>query len=102
MKLDVSVTKYIYCYKNKKAGVFYVPFVLDDDPELTEKKLIRTVDIDPEAAKNLRHLELYLLGTMTDTTGDIVPNKQFIIDIDDVLADIKAAGLEGEVGTNDK
>ena len=102
MKVDVSVTKYIYCYKNKKAGVFYVPFVLDDDPELTEKKMIRTVTIDSEAAKNLRHLELYLLGTMTDTDGVIVPKKDFILDIDEVLVAILAAGPEGEVVPNGK
>lgn len=83
---SVGVTKYIYAYKNKVAGVFYTPFILDDDPDLTFKKLIRTVQIDNKAAENLKHLELYQLGWFLDNNGDLQANKQFLLDIDEVIA----------------
>lgn len=91
---DVGVTKYIYAYKNKVAGVYYVPFVLDDNPDLATKKLIRTIQIDNEASKNLRHLELWLLGSMEDNVGDLVPVKQYLLDIDEVLAQFLEVGKD--------
>ena len=89
---SVGVTKYVYAYKNKTAGVFYTPFVLDDDPELTKKKIIRTVQIDNEASKNLRHLELWQLGWFVDNIGDLQANKQYMVDIDEILAQFLQVG----------
>lgn len=81
-----GITKYIYAYRNKVAGIFYQPFILDDNVKLTYDKLVRTVQLDNSASKNLRHLELWILGTYLDNEGVINPDKQFICDIDDILA----------------
>ena len=77
--------KFVYAYKNKKAGVFYVPFVADDEPDKFTAKLQRTCKIDDEASKNLAHLQLYCLGTYDDLTGNINPNIMLLADIDDML-----------------
>lgn len=91
---DLGVIKYIYAYKNKVAGVFYQPFVMDDDPALAVKKLVRSVQIDNEASKNLRHLELWLLGQFEDNKGDIEAKKEYLLDIDEVIAQFLQVGKE--------
>ena len=77
--------KYIYAYKNKKAAVFYVPFVADDEPDKFSAKLQRTCKIDDEASKNLVHLQLYCLGTYDDLTGQIINDVVLLADVDDLL-----------------
>ena len=88
-----GMKKYLYSYRNKVASVFYPPFVKDEHQEIVVAQLKRTVAIDNEAAKNLRHLELYIVGIFDDVKGDIEPCCNYLIDIDDLL--VKEDGNNG-------
>lgn len=76
------MTSYLYCSRNKKSGQFG-----KINSEIYTKEQIGQLYAASvkEASENdkiyLRELELYCLGTLDTESGEIMPEKSFVLDV---------------------
>lgn len=77
------IRKY-FAYKNDKVGVFNDPFFLPYPVE-DVKEVVSVAVRSGQGPAHADELSLYLLGSMDDKTGLIVPSVEFICSLSEFL-----------------
>lgn len=82
----------VYCYYNKLLEAFGNYQLDDHEPQKIVVGLTRDLRAQFLQGKieNLRYLDLYLLGTFNDETGEFVNKKQLILDLGVTISQFEA------------
>lgn len=82
----------VYCYYNKLLEAFG-NFQLDDhEPDKVALTLTRDLRAQwlQGKAENLKHLDLYVLGSFNDETGIFTNDKHLVLSLGDLIAQFEA------------
>ena len=94
----IEQPKFIYAFRYKKIGVYSQIILGDEDPSRRMSVIKRGLAMDPKAYENIKGTEYYCLGVYDDQSGEIIPYKMYLLDIDQIyegMVDILGLKKEG-------
>lgn len=82
----------IYCFRDKKLGIYLIPEYSTDEKEVRVEKVIRsTKSVDkPEEIIKVRDMSFYLMGYYEDVDGkfEILELPEKLLDLEDFVKKI--------------
>lgn len=78
---------YIYANYNNLGQFFGQPIICDTEPEVVSKDYVQMVcDLEQEALIRLKECDLYLLGSLDNVSGEVKPEKTFLLHCAEVVS----------------
>lgn len=83
---------YMYAYRNAVGNFYSSPFNSGDDVDIAAEKFARMLyAADDKQLDSVSDDELYLIGVFDDSTGEVTPCSQFVVNMGSLVKQVRLA-----------